>query len=141
MSGITVLKTWFKKVWNEEKADAIVDMFELDGEAKGLGRQPLIGPKEFREFHKALCALLSNIEISIDKSIEDEGWTSALCTLSAVSRKDNKQVTISGSVFARIEDGKIQEGYNNWDFLSLWEQLDYLPKDSFDKGLSGNKIV
>ncbi len=40
---------------------------------------------------------------------------------------------------ARIEEGMLREAYNHFDFIGLWEQLGYLPQNSFEQGLSGNK--
>ena len=96
---------------------------------------------EFKQFHGAMCALLSDIDISIDRVIEDGVWSSALCTLKARSKKTGDNVTVTGNLWARIEDGKILEGYNHFDFLGLWGQLGYLPADSFEQGLQGRKIV
>ena len=139
--GQEVLKNWFQRVWKEEDQDAIDEMLPSSGKASGLGSQSLVGPEEFKQFHHGLCCLLSDIDISIDKCIEQESWTSALCTFSATSKNDGSSVTITGTVFGRIEGGKIQEAYNHFDFLNLWCQLGYLPSDSFVKGMQGEKIV
>ncbi len=40
---------------------------------------------------------------------------------------------------ARIEEGMLREAYNHFDFIGLWEQLGYLPQNSFEQGLGGNK--
>ena len=136
-----VLKTWFHRVWTEEDQSAIDDIFPATGEARGLGAQSLVGPEDFKQFQSALCALVSDIHISIDKCIEEDGWTCALCTFSAVSRSDGSQITITGTVFGRIAGGKILEAYNHFDFLGLWCQLGYLPPNSFEKGLQGEKIA
>ena len=48
---------------------------------------------------------------------------------------------MTGSVFARIEKGKILGAYNHWDFMGLWGRLDYLPPDAFERGLRGEKIA
>ena len=35
----------------------------------------------------------------------------------------NKAVSITGMCIARVENGKIVEGWNNFDFLSMYQQL------------------
>jgi hypothetical protein len=35
----------------------------------------------------------------------------------------------------RIANGKIQEGYDFWDFIGLFEQLGLLPPDTFATAL------
>ena len=34
-----------------------------------------------------------------------------------------KQVTVTGMSIGRIRDGKLVEGWNNWDTMSLMEQI------------------
>ena len=139
--GRKLLQRWFQRVWQEEDQSAIYEMFPSSGEAKGLGAQSLLGPDDFKKFQTSLCSLLSEIDITIDMSVEEGSWISALCTLRAISKSDGSPVVITGTVFSRIEDGKIQEAYNHFDFMDLWSQLGYLPSGSFEKGLGGHKIV
>jgi SnoaL-like polyketide cyclase len=136
-----VMKEWFHRVWTEEDTSAIEEMFIPDGEARGLGRNVLIGPRDFKQFHSALRGLLKDFVITIDKSIEQGDWFSAICTLRARSRQSGDPVEITGSVFIRIVDGKLIEAYNHWDFLNMFSQLGLLPSSTFDSALAGQKIA
>ena len=136
-----VMETWFHRVWTEEDSAAIEELFVPDGQARGLGANVLIGPEGFKQFHSALRGLLSNFMITIDKSIESGDWISAVCTLRAKSRRSGTPVTITGSVMVRIVDGKLMEAYNHWDFLGLFSQLELLPGETFERALSGEKII
>lgn len=135
------LETWFRRVWTEEDGAAIEELFIPDGEARGLGSNPLIGPEGFKQFHSALCALLSDFVITIDKSIESGEWISAVCTMRAKVQQSGAPVEVTGSVMGRIVDGKIAEAYNHWDFLGLFAQMGLLPRDSIEKALGGEKII
>ncbi|MEP5396807.1 MAG: hypothetical protein ABJQ22_11190 [Hyphomicrobiales bacterium] len=46
--------------------------------ARGLGSQTHIGPAGFKGFQQGLLALVSDVEIKIDKSMEDGDWIFAL---------------------------------------------------------------
>ncbi|PHR00097.1 MAG: hypothetical protein COB29_16265 [Sulfitobacter sp.] len=116
-------------------------MLIMDAQVTGLGSQPLVSRNEFKQMHGALCALLSDIKVSIEKIMENEDWVSVLCTFTAKSPQTGKAVSISGSTRIRIGDGKLLEGYNTFDFLGLRAQLGFLPEDCFVLGLSGQKIV
>src|SRR5262249_4116363 len=107
----------------------------------GLGANVLIGPDGFKQFHSALCGLLSDFVITIDKSMELDDWISAICTVRARSRQSGAEIEITGSLTVRIVEDKITEAYNFWDFLGLFSQLELLPRDSFEKALSGEKAV
>jgi len=136
-----VMETWFRRVWTEEDTSAIEEMFIPDGEARGLGGNVLIGPRDFKVFHSALCSLLQDIEITIDKSIEQGDWFSCVCTLRARSEQTGDPVEFTGSVFIRIVNGKLIEAYNHWDFLNMFGQLGSLPRSTFESALAGQKIA
>ena len=46
-------------------------------------------------------------------------------------------MAITGTIHARIADGKILEAYNHFDFLGLFAQLGQLPPDVLGRCLSG----
>src|SRR5215470_12651594 len=97
-----VIENWFHRVWTQEDTAAIDALFIPDGKARGLGKNILVGPEGFKKFHSALCGLLSDFVITIDKSIESEDWISAVCTLRAKDKKTKEPVTMTGSVMVRI---------------------------------------
>ena len=137
--GQELLTTWFRRVWQEENAEAIDEMY-AGGKVAGLGSQVLLTPTDFRQFHGAMLAMLAEVHITIDKCVEDDTWTSALCTLRAKNRITGTPVVLTGTVWCRIEHGKIQEAYNHFDFISLWEQLGLIPGGSFERALQGQSL-
>jgi len=139
--GREVMETWFRRVWTEKDSSAIDELFIPDGQAMGLGANVLIGPQGFKQFHSALCGLLSDFVITIDRSLEVGDWLSAICTLRARSRRSGAPIEITGHVMIRIADGKLTEAYNHWDFLGMFSQLGQLPTDTFERALSGERIV
>jgi ketosteroid isomerase-like protein len=136
-----VIETWFRRVWKEEDPAAIDELFVPDGLARGLGAHVLVGPEGFKQFHSALLNLLSDVTISVDKSIESGDWISVVCTLSAADRRTGKPVGMTGAVLLRVEGGKIVEAYNHWDFLGLFAKLGLLPDGTFETALSGQKVA
>ena len=136
-----VMETWFERVWIQQDASAIDEMFVPDGKARGLGPNVLIGPEGFKQFHSALCRLLTEFVITIDKSVESGEWISAVCSLRARDRKSKAAIVMTGSVMIRIVDEKLTEGYNHWDFIGLFTQLGLLPSGTFEKALSGERVL
>jgi hypothetical protein len=136
-----VIETWFQRVWNERDATAIDELFVVNGEARGLGDNSLFGPKDFKVFHATLCALLSDIVITVDKSIEENDWISAICTLKAKSQKTGEPIGMTGHVLVKVKEGQLVEAYNHWDFIALFSQLGSLPPKCFERGLAGEKIA
>ncbi len=139
--GSEVLRVWFQRVWTDGDASAIAEMFPDHGEAAGLGAQAVVGPEAFRQFHAAFIQLVTDIEITVDQGLDSPPWTSVLCTLRGKSIREGQPVSMTGTAFARVEDGKIMAAYNHWDFMGLWGQLGFLPTDCFEQGLAGRRVV
>lgn len=135
-----LLETWFHRVWTEEDPKAIDELLTPDGAVSGLGANAMVGPEDFKPFQAALLGLISDIAISIDKSVEADGWLAGLCTLRAKCRQSGAPITVTGSVLIRVADGQIIEGYNHWDFIGLFAQLGLLPQATFETAMSGKKV-
>lgn len=136
-----VLEVWFKRVWEEEDAGAIDELFIPDADIEQVGMSKPIDLEEFKGFHKLICEQLKNIDIRIDMSIEQGEWLAALCSCYAKNANTDEEVTVSGNVLVKITDGKIRGGYQNWDFMGMWDQLGLLPGESFQKCLHGEKLA
>lgn len=136
-----ILETWFRRVWTEEDETAIDEMMRPDTQARGLGDQPRIGPEAFKVFHRHLMAQLTDFQFAIDHSTEDGDWIWALCTMNARRRNGDQPVRISGQLVGRLEDGRLAEAYNHWDFISLFQQLELVPANCFERCLCGEAVA
>ncbi|MEM8797605.1 MAG: ester cyclase [Pseudomonadota bacterium] len=148
---LAAAETWFRRVWSEESEAAIEELFVPDGHAKGLGTYQKaaedkfadhlrIGPQEFTEFHRAMLSLVGDVRVEVTTAIEDGDWIALLCVLKAKRRGTNESVQMTGTIFAKIIDGKIVDAYNHFDFMSLFAQLGHLPDQTFETCLSGQKV-
>jgi predicted SnoaL-like aldol condensation-catalyzing enzyme len=135
------LENWYKRVWEEEDALAIEELFDEDPEIGEIGMQKPIRKEEFKEFHELICAQLREIDIKIDMSIEQGDWISAVCSCYAKNAGTGDVVTVTGTVMAKFTDGKLRGGYEHWDFMHMWDQLGLLPGETFGRCLHGQKIV
>ena len=70
MSRKAFVEGWFQRVWTEENPGAIDELFHPDGNAKGLGGKPLVGVDGFKQFHCALCALITDIHFTVLRCLE-----------------------------------------------------------------------
>jgi hypothetical protein len=131
-----VLETWARRVWEERDEAAIDALRATDATSHGLGQQTLASTESFKQFHRDVCSLLQDTRLSIDHDIESGGWIAVLCTFSGTTGS-GQRVRMSGSIHARIADGKIQEAYNNFDFLGLFARMGLLPADSFQRCIKG----
>ncbi len=103
-----VLEEWFDRVWRQRDASAIHEMYVADGPVHGLGDQPMVGPEDFEQFHAAICRLLDETHVQIEKSLESGKWVSALCTLHGRARTTGGEISISGNVWARVKEVDVE---------------------------------
>ena len=130
--NIEVMRRWFHEVWNEGRVEAIHELFAANGVATGHygDRSVIHGPEEFVPFYKQIRASFSNMKTTIEDAfgIGDKvavRWT-AVMTHSGDGMgvpPTGNVVKITGTTIARIADGKVIEGWDNWDRLGLLEQI------------------
>ena len=128
-----LLRRWFEEVWNNGRSEAIEELFAEDGVAHGLGNvtgNELRGPQDFRPFHQNFREAFPNIYVSVEDMIAEGDKVVARCLVRGRHLGDSlgfaateKPVEFTGIAIVRIKDGKIVEAWNNFDFMSLYQQL------------------
>src|SRR5258708_50870 len=120
---------WFEKVWNQGKRDAIPEMLAADGVIYD-GDQAVYGPEGFYSFFDRMHAAFSDIHITIEFTLA-EGDTVCLrwsCSMRHTGDglglpATGKVVKTTGISIIRMANGKLAEGWQNWDMLGLIQQI------------------
>jgi steroid delta-isomerase-like uncharacterized protein len=138
--NVALVRRWFEEVWNKGSAEAIEELFDEEGVAHGLGDEsgaPLRGPANFRVFHHKFREAFPGIEVSVDDAISEGDRVAARCTVRGRHEGDtlgfaatSRAVEFTGMTFARVRSGKIVEAWNNFDFMSMFQQLGALRLDA-----------
>ncbi|MEP6635522.1 MAG: ester cyclase [Acidobacteriota bacterium] len=128
-----LLRRWFEEVWNKGREGAIDEMFAVDGIAHGLadeGGQPLKGAAGFKPFFRKFRSAFPDIEVIVEDVISEGDKVAARCTVRGKHQSDTlgfaatqRPMEISGIAMTRIRDGRIVEAWNNFDFMSMFQQL------------------
>jgi predicted ester cyclase len=126
--------SWFEEVWNKQRREAIAEMLLPDAVAHE-GSDTASGPEGFYPFFDRMQSAFSNIQVTIQDTLEDGDkicvrWS---CTMKHTGdglgmRPTNKQLQTSGISILRASNGKLIEGWQNWDMLGLLEQIKTQPK-------------
>ena len=127
-------KQWFERVWNQGRRDAIEEMLAPDGVIHE-GNQDVVGPQGFYSFFDRMHAAFSDIHITIEATFA-EGETVCLrwsCTLRHTGDglgipATGKLVKTTGISIIRLHQGKLAEGWQNWDMLGLMQQITEAPQ-------------
>lgn len=130
----TVLRRWFAEVWNERELDRVQELWAPDGIAHGLaegGADDVHGPEQFRRFIESVLDEFDDFQIHIQDVITDGDRVAARWvahgsyrgTALAPDAPRGQQVRMTGMTMARVANGQIVEGWNNWDIMGMMQQL------------------
>ncbi|AVW90921.1 nuclear transport factor 2 family protein [Celeribacter baekdonensis] len=140
MNGVELLKAWYERVWVQGDLSAIDDYFDISGAASGLMSDLAAELEDFRVLVPAVLYALRDVSCDILDSMEQDDRAWVRMRLNAKRAMDMKPVSISGQVMIRTKDGKICEAYNNFDFVSYFEQMGNLPPDTVALCLAGESL-
>jgi steroid delta-isomerase-like uncharacterized protein len=131
-----IVRRWFDEVWNKKRAEVIEELFDENGIAHGLSddpARPIQGPKDYRPFYDVYCQAFPNITVVIDDMVAEGDKVAARCSVHGKHEGDfqgraasQSPVEVTGMTMVRIENGKIVEAWNNFDFMTLYKQLGLL---------------
>ena len=119
----TLLYRWFNAVWNQGNEFAIDELMTEDAIAHGISGDGLRGPEGFKGFYHEFREQFDNINITVHDVVSEGDLESARCTVRATKRGSNIPVSFDGNCTVRVENGKIAEAWNYFDFLGMNQQL------------------
>jgi predicted ester cyclase len=121
---LTLLHRWFEEVWNQDREDSIDQLMTNDSYAHGIvaPHQPK-GAPGFKVFYQGFKDQFENIHIDVKDVISQDDMECAFTEVTATHKKTGKNVKFSGQCMVRVEDGKIAEAWNHYDFLDMNQQL------------------
>jgi len=129
-----VIREWFKELWNQRKVDTIDRLFAVDGIAHGLNGGVMKGPDGFRPFYAAFSQAFPDLHIEVLRAIVQGEFVVVHNRATGSHGGDTlgfpatgRKASFEGVTIARIVEGKIVEGWNFYDFLSMYQQLGVTP--------------
>ena len=130
--NVALIHRWFEEVWNKGRVEAIDEMFAEDGIAHGLGSEgeKLVGPAGFKPFFEQFRGAFPDIQVVIKDTISEGDKVAARWVGKMTHQGDHlgfdasgQSAEITGMSIVRIRDGKIVEGWNNFDMMGLMQQI------------------
>jgi steroid delta-isomerase-like uncharacterized protein len=130
--NISLMKRWYREVWRESKNETIYELLAPNAVLTGTNgpKEQIHGPKEFAAFAEQIRSAFSATQIVVEDSfgVDDKVVARWSATMTHNGNglgvpATGKQVRITGTSIARIENGKIVEGWDNWDRLAMLEQI------------------
>lgn len=127
------LRRWFEEVWNArrlELADELLAPGAILHEAS-LSGQSLLGAEAFRAHARALLEAIPDLHFELEQVVADGDVAAGRMTVTGRVtghglgvEPTGRAFRISGMAMGRYRDGRLVEGWNNFDLLGLFDQLD-----------------
>ncbi|MFI5070219.1 MAG: ester cyclase [Terriglobales bacterium] len=130
---------WFDEVWNKGRMEAIDELCRPDAIGHGQAQHKVdIGLVEFKQFARDLRTAFPDIRITIHETLAQGDkvvarWSAKLTHSGSFLgfAPTGREAQITGTSIQRIVDGKIAEGWDNWDQLGLLVQIGAVPAAQF----------
>ena len=134
-----LVRRWFAEVWNRRLRIAIDELMSPDAVIYGLAEGPeaVKGKDGFVPFFERFVSAFPDIEIVIDDVVAEGDVTVARIHAKATHTGEGlgvaatgRPVRVTAIVWARWQDGKIVEAWNELDALGMMQQISAAPPPS-----------
>jgi steroid delta-isomerase-like uncharacterized protein len=139
--NIAIVRRWFDEVWNQGRVTTIHELMAPDAVGIGqAGPEAVIrGPQEFQAFVEKLRGAFPDIVVTLEDAFGNGDKVAIRWTATMTHRGDHlgmpatgKRVRITGISLVRIVSGRIVEGWDNWDQVTMMREIGAMR----DSGLS-----
>jgi predicted ester cyclase len=125
MVNTKLLQYWFDEVWNKANENVIDELLHRNAVIHGLQTDAAkSGAEAFRPFYQSFKKEFPTVNVKLEPIFSYNGFEAAQCHVSLKSA-DGKDAAFSGVTIAKFEDGKLVEGWNGFDFLTMYQQLGF----------------
>ncbi|MDP9051260.1 MAG: ester cyclase [Acidobacteriota bacterium] len=131
---MTLMHRWFEEVWNQGRESAIDEMSFHDVPGHGLqgpDEKEVNGMEAFKAYYRHMRAALSDIHVQVEDVVSEGDLMVARCVVTAKhtgeglgKQPKGNSICFTGMTMARIKEGKIAEAWNNFDFLTMYQQME-----------------
>jgi predicted ester cyclase len=131
---MSILNRWFEEVWNQGRESAIDELTEPDAGTHGLvdaEGKAIAGREAFKALFRSFHAAFSEIHVKVEEVVEQGDLSVARCVVTGkhtggalgMTPKGNR-VEFTGMCMIRERDGRIAEAWNNFDFATMYRQME-----------------
>ena len=127
---------WFDEVWNKGRRAAIAELLAPDAVLHEDDKD-IVGPEGFYAFYDRLNAAFSDFRVTVQDTIAEGDRLCVRWTCSCKHTGDamgmpatHKTVHVTGMSILRIANGRLVEGWQNWDMLGMLEQIQGLSRSA-----------
>jgi steroid delta-isomerase-like uncharacterized protein len=127
-----LVRRWFEEIWNHRRLDVIDELMGVPCVIHDPGTQPgdVRDPTQFRALAEGLHHAISGIHVEIEDAVAQGEQVVIRCVVTGTHTGEglgvpptNRRVHVTGMAWGKWRDGKLVEAWNNFDLLSLFDQI------------------
>jgi predicted ester cyclase len=120
----TLTYRWMQEVWNNGREDAIDEMMDSNAEIHGIDDIKEKGTAGFKQFFRNFKSQFPKLHVEVEDVVTENNCETSRCTVDATNAS-GQTVQFGGMTCVKIDNGKIIEGWNNFDFMTMYQQLGF----------------
>jgi len=135
MSTSAIASRFFDEVFSEGKLDLVDELFASDYVGHPSGHEEATrGPEGVKGYVAGLRGAVSNLTVTVEDQVTESDkvvtrWTAQgthdgeLMGIAPTGRT----AKVTGITIQRVQDGRVVEGWTNWDLMGMLQQLGVAP--------------
>jgi steroid delta-isomerase-like uncharacterized protein len=131
--NVALGRRWFEEVWNQGKSGSVAELLAADCVMHGISEngEDVRGTEGFLALHAKLLSAFPDMQFTLhdcfgagDKIVVR--WTAKMrhAGPGLGIEATGAEIKLRGMGIARIAGGKVQETWDNWDRMAMFEQID-----------------
>ena len=136
MSNSDIARRVFNEVWTAGRLDLVDELFAPDYVGQPAGsEEPVRGREGVQQYIGGLREAFPDLGMTVEDQVADGDKVATRWTARGTHEGDimgigatGRIAEVTGTTIQRIHEGKIVEGWTNWDVLGLLGQLGVAPE-------------
>ena len=130
--NVALMRRWFEEVWTQGKMETVNELLSENAVGVGQGEPgvEIHGPADFLPFVQRIRGAFPDLNLTVEDTFGARNKVVVRWSATMTHKGDHlgipatgKPVRITGMTIVRIRDGKIVEGWDNWDQLAMMRQI------------------
>ena len=129
---VELSRRWFEEVWNQNRMATVDELLAPDVIIHGLGEggTDLVGSHHFKAFQQKFASAFTDLHIAVHDVLSEGDQTVIRISFRGTHTGEGlgipptgRKVSITGLVWIRWRDGRLIEGWNEFDAAGMLAQL------------------
>src|SRR5919106_548958 len=127
MSNSAIARRFFDEVFSQGKLDLVDELFATDYVGHpSVNEEVTRGPQGVKEYVGALRKAASDFTVTVEDQVAEGDKVVTRWTTQGTNDGElmgipptGRPATVTGITIQRLQDGKVVEGWTNWDLMGL----------------------